>query len=694
MKKKSYLFFIPLLTIILSGCNFDVDPAKHVDNFYDIRKIYISEQNVAVNVGEKRFVEVSTENLGSGGTVETLNYTSCDPTLATAAYGIFEDPVDGEEYEGMYISGKKEGTTSIIASFKNASASIDVSVVEADDVPYIHLFNNNLCLELGNDFILCSDILYRGETYDIYENEIKYNFTFVEGYSYNVVRISQDESNGDIIISPNKVGKTKVIVSTIFFGVESTTLLDISVTQPGVGIVINNEGFEHVINNTYCTKLYVKDYLDFHQKIKLDIELFDGDSKLPDDKRISLFSDNPNIALVDGYEISGVSRGTTIIRGTYEGVELIINVSVDKPIISCPLLNNTIEVDVNPFITLSKSPLISDDINITGLYYQSIDNENVIDKVDEDTIFFDVNKIHGFVEDYGENKKFIVETEEIFIDTGLSNVYSKIIKTPNDLATWGSIAEAYVTKRYDFNGYFVLGNNIECPENGMPVAFDRNTNFAISSISECIGTGVGFNGVFDGKGYTINNYKPTGFGSFITYLTSKGTLKNIGFNNAVLDTSLIQPGEKDPSAVLVANGESDNGVNISNVFVNYKSIITNLGKYENKYCSTFSGAGGRLSLSSVFIDASLTYFEGDFDILGKLSCDGVYSIGGIHINNEAAFGQDPVVKSRIFNSTGTFYCFATTSEMQTHLQTQSVISNWDKNYWTNLENGIPRWITA
>lgn len=694
LKKKRLLLFLPLISILLSGCYFNVDPATHVDNYYDKRKIVIAEQNVVINVGQKRFVEVTDENLGTGGSVKTLAYTSCDPSVATAAYGVYEDSIDEEEYEGMYIYGKKEGTTSIIASFKNASASIEVNVVETGVAPYIHLYNNNLFLEIGNDFILCSDVFFGGETYNVLENEIYYNFTYVEGYSYNVAYLSQDEDTGDIIITPNKVGKTKVIVSTVFSGIETTALLDISVTKPGVGIVINNDGFEYTVGNTYSTKVYVKDYLDFHQKIELDIDLYNGDTKLPDDKKIQLISDDPSIATVDGYDIKGQSRGCTVIRGSYEGVDLAINVVVDKPIIQCPLVNNTLEVDVNPFITLAKTPQIADDITITGLYYQSIDNENILDHYDGDTLFFDVTKFHSFVDDYGENKKLIVESEEIFIDTGLSNVYSKIIKNAQDLSTWGSIAETYVTKHYNFNGYYILGNNIECPDEGIPVAFNRNTNFAISSISECLGTDVGFNGVFDGKGYTINNYKPVGFGSFITFLTSNGILKNIGFNNAILDTSLIQPGETDPVGVLVANGESKNGTNVSNVFVNYKSIITNLDTYKNKYCSTFSSLGGIISASSVFIDATKANIDGDFDILGKMSCDGVYSIGGTHINSNADFAPNPVVDNRIFYSTGTFKCFKTASEMQGHLETQSVISNWDRGYWTDLEDGIPVWITA
>lgn len=684
MNKSFKLLTLAFLAVPLTGCYFDVDPASVVDNFYDKRRIYIEEDNVVVNVGEDRFVTVDADNLGKDGSIDNLTFTSCDPSVATASYGVYE--TEEEEFEGMYIHGLSQGDTSVIASFKNASASCQVRVINDAETPYLHLFNENITIEKGTEYIVNSEVLYKGEKYSPCDG-FDYDFSYIEG-APEIVELYQDDDSGEIVVNPIEVGFTEVLVSTTLMEKEMTALLSITVTEPGVGIVINNEGFDHVIGNTYWTKLYVADYQDYSKSIDLDIELFKNDAVTED--KITLVSDNPEIAKIEGYHLEGVSKGTTTIHGTFDDIELTIHVLVDKPLVKASLANKNIEIDEKAELQLVDTSMLSGDI--TGLYYQTLDSKvNVFSSFDQGRLIIDEDKMRTLVDDFGENKKFYVETSDIYVDLGVCNVYSKILRNYDDLCSFGTIAQKYVTGRYDFNGYFILSNNIECDDNATPVAFNRNSNFRISGIGECINTRVGFNGVFDGKGYTINNYKPSGFGSFITWLTKDGILQNIGFDNVHYDISLLGQTMGDPNGVLVCNGQGK----VSNVYVGYSDITTGLAQYANKYCSTFCNAGSSVQATSVFVNASSASINGDFDVLGKLqSANGVYSVGGTHINSASDFGTDPVIDSRIFYCTGIYRAFATASEMKEHLQTQSTIANWNRNCWSGLEEGIPTWKNA
>lgn len=679
MKKISKLVLLFAGALTISGCRFNVDPSDVMDNFYYKRRISIAESNIVVNVGEKKFVEIEVDNLGIGGDIDTLTYTSCDNKIAKAKYGRYE--TEEEYFDGMYVEGLSEGTTSIIASFKNASDSCEVTVIKNDEIPYIHLFDNKLYIENGNEYLLGSEIYYKGNVYTPLDLNVVYDYTFIDGYE-EIVELYQDDETNELIVNPISEGNTQLLISSVIDNVEVYSLLEVTVTAPGVGIVIKNEGFEHKISNTYATKIYVADFEEYKQSVDLEIEIYNGDEPVP--AQIHLTSSDETIAQVDGYTIKGIKKGIAVISGTYEDIDLTINVIVDKPTVYSSIVNKNIEVDVNPWFEIENPSLID---GINGVYLDSLDTEvNLFEKVEFGQIFLDKDTMHSVVKQFGEDKHLYIETNKIYVDVGLTNIYSKIIRTYDDLLSFGQIASQYVTERFNFNGYFILGNNITCPVgSATPVAFDRKVNFGISGIGECLDTNVGFNGTFDGKGYTIFNYKPSGFGSFITWLTKDGVIKNIGFENASLVSSLIDE-STNPAAILIANGQGT----ISNIYVNYKEITTNLGKYKAIYCSTFNYAG-TMNASSVFVKADKASIQGDFDILGKMICDGVYSLGGTHINGNSDFGSDTPVDGRIFSCSGTFEDFKSESEMREHLFTQSVISNWNKNYWGNLEYGIPTW---
>lgn len=114
------------------------------------------------------------------------------------------------------------------------------------------------------------------------------------------------------------------------------------------------------------------------------------------------------------------------------------------------------------------------------------------------------------------------------------NGYSAVITTESYAISYTNVF--YVTQVIDsfaelsavkytgtrITGYYVLGGNI-------------SGNWAtISGASSGWGTGVGFGGTFDGRGYTIDRFNVSGYGMFGTLGT--GTVKNVNFDMVTLNS--------------------------------------------------------------------------------------------------------------------------------------------------------------
>lgn len=117
---------------------------------------------------------------------------------------------------------------------------------------------------------------------------------------------------------------------------------------------------------------------------------------------------------------------------------------------------------------------------------------------------------------------------------------TKVLNTANDLKSFAGYADAYdgATNNGVYDGYFTLGKDI-----------DYNGTFVPSMITHTDKIGdktLGFRGVFDGRGYTVNGmcvesanwsddngtstaYRRTGF---ISVLHKDGVIKNVAFTNA------------------------------------------------------------------------------------------------------------------------------------------------------------------
>ena len=132
------------------------------------------------------------------------------------------------------------------------------------------------------------------------------------------------------------------------------------------------------------------------------------------------------------------------------------------------------------------------------------------------------------------DKKYIVDlfvvtaeitTEEQFVSVFLTSSWHGKAWVYQNVTN-----EQYAEMTYD--GYYVLGNDITF-SNTYYVSQYRPWGVNVSAIP----TGVGFNGIFDGRGYTINNLGITNFNDFnktcgiFGTIGAKGVIRNVAFVN-------------------------------------------------------------------------------------------------------------------------------------------------------------------
>ncbi len=210
----------------------------------------------------------------------------------------------------------------------------------------------------------------------------------------------------------------------------------------------------------------------------------------------------------------------------------------------------------------------------------------------------------------------------------------------------------------DLDGYYVLDNDIsigtdpvENEETGELETLDKAGLVEWSSLFSS-STSKAFTGTFDGKGYTISNFKQTSslsYYGFFGYLSEGATIKNVNFKNVYIKSARYS----DTYCGTVA-GYADVGVTLENVNVENASITISTSTTSGK---TFyvGGLVGQYYSGSI-IDCKLT--DLDMNITGSKAT----YVGGIAGYNALAQGkwiQDCQVSgninvSQIYNTSSTF----------------------------------------
>ncbi len=408
------------------------------------------------------------------------------------------------------------GSAEITASIGAYSAKCAVSVVEQKNLARVSLSQEDAMLRVGGTIKVNGTIVYRGNA--------------VEGA---LIWSSEDESivtveNGTL--TGIKEGSTLVTATGTYQGEMISASLAVTVKED-VDLAFG------------AMKVYLKtnEILDpgkttyqFNPEIRHNGAALEAEYSYAS-------TDESVIAVTDSGEVLAVAKGNayvtvsaTVTDGALEGREYYrrIAFNVEKSTLTLATDSTTFEVysginDTTPTanvyaVNLSAHDLTGDENTTVTLSANgktsagetTLANDNGTVEISGDVFG---GKIYGNVE-------YEIETATATVYGEIENVVTKYLDDEEDLANmffYGGIQESVTGQPYD--GYFLMTENIELqyyPVLANRRMYSHNTNYE--------GTW-GFQGIFDGQGYTISNMFAFGiFGGIFGNVGINATVKNLG----------------------------------------------------------------------------------------------------------------------------------------------------------------------
>lgn len=643
--KKNRSWLIALLSVIFAltfvfavscGKDKESDSSEKPNQSESVSgSISLDKEALELDLDEKYTLVATTE-----GTSAQVVWTSSDEKVATV--------------NGGAITPVGEGVANIIASVGNISATCALKVYNSYSAPFVSLGDSSITLEKNDEYDVSVSIRYKGEDVTATAD---YSVSYADGAAENVARA--EKRGNALTITALDYGTTKFYVSATLRGILAAAEIEVNVKSLGVMFDIANLTPE---NGGYLAKLATTNAGGYIRSITPEISVFEGGNKVSG-ATVALTSANLAVAKVENGTISAVSVGETVVTVNYNGNEIDIRVTVEKPtfVSEGKLL---IEAGELAEITYSEA--------LAGTFVgATIDGNDVAASFAGNTLVLDKSKIDKMpLEAYGEGKELIVETDEAYYASA-ADVYTLVIETVEDYNRMGELSKAAGASDVLYGGYFVLGNDI-FQEGGIE----------LNEFLHRYGTGMqgngttGFTGIFDGKGHTIDGlYKiKTGLGGGFIGLLAGGVIRNVSLTNFVMDDTF-------GCAVTHAGIGT-----IENVYVSYKSILN----CDPKLGGTFFGANNANRSTPSIINCLVDTLNAEITDAGMKY--GVLGSGGVS-NCVVLMPEGSSLAPA--NGTGTIWGDKVIeNDLEDARSSESFancISGWDRDFWYVVNSlAVPR----
>ena len=495
MKKIKFLFLLMLsfFTAVVVACDTD-NPTENPTVVTE--SISLDKTSVTMDLYETMTITATLNNL----TGDVL-WQSSDETKAKVVNGV--------------VTALSEGNVTITATVGEIKSTCEVKIVSSGEIPTLLLDKGNSTIQVGNELTIQPTLRYKNNVLNA-----EYSYTSTNN---DVATVANGKVNAV------GVGTADIKVTASYLDFQTTKSITITV-EPNVTFMLDKD-------NVILGTLEVDEYKTSAEVIA---SVYEG-SLLVENPNIIWESSNEDIVLVENGILTAVGTGEAVVTAVYvslNGDELIITlpVSVVRPVIT---------TDFEGFIELNSSQTDKVSLELNEL----LDDElvGIFDATDEEIdIPFELNNTTVSILKSklicGERQfKLMFEDSVKMINV---KVVTKIIRTAEELLslqsyspnvksyTWSKWSDETTENSYD--GYFVLGNHIDLGKTKVKVTNHKGSNPA--RIWDNDTEAAGFNGTFDGCGYTIygGNYDQ---GGLFGYLWKDGVIKNVAFVNAKINNT-------------------------------------------------------------------------------------------------------------------------------------------------------------
>lgn len=535
MKNKKWLAFAIVsalcATIGATACTSGKDNGSQNENSSSIENSSIGETDSSIVGGE----EVSVSFLQS---VMAL-YQYDEAQLTYRVEGSEETPVFLSSNESILTVDEKGvvtavgiGSAVVTAKLGNAEATCEIAVKTSPYAPEIALERTLVSLEEGGEYSMSVSTLWNKK--EVTE-KVEYTWTFAEGAS-EIVSATQNE-DGTVTFRGLEAGETEMYVSATVRGIYVNQKVTFTVIAQAMVIQSNNTAIIPVAGG-YSSSVATANIAGNSNQLALDFLVCKGDEILTDAEIVweSLDEDKLTVEKKDGkWYAVGVHGGETQLIGCYErdGERISVTVTVDVFLPSVRLEQTAVIEVENPINLQLEEELIG---KMQSAY---LGDTVVSSRCVGNTIAFKKSALPTVARELGERELTILT--DMVSYTMSVEIYTMIIRDRDDLNEMNAIAEANGEAPCEFEGYYILGNDIDY--NGVFVAmtdsgYHYTNNKADGGWSNMA---KGFKGIFDGKGYNIDGLEvadrlPTSneSGGIFGYVGRGGIVRNVSFTNATV----------------------------------------------------------------------------------------------------------------------------------------------------------------
>ena len=611
--------------------------------------ITLDRTKAELDVYEKLVLTATKEN-----TDADIVWSTSDESVATVSDGT--------------VTAKAEGSVTITAKADDASATCEITVTNSHAAPVLRLERYDVAVAIDGSYDIKVETLWKGAPID---EEVEYVWTVADGKPADIA--AAEIIDGGARIKGLKYGETVLVVSA---NVRGTMLVkELAVKVCNLDITFEVTGLKQDVD-AYRTSVALVDTESDSTVRELDIKVYNKGT-LVENAAIEWTNSDDGKATIEGNTVTAVAEGETTLVGTYEYNDIRIIVDVYRPEIRLGE-SVTIEtaLDANSFTIVS---------DVAGtIRGASVGGKEISSSIDGKTVTYDKAKLPTNAADMGD-KEIIVDTDKaIYIID--AKIYTKILRTADDVMAWNEYAYAADPANTYWGGYFVLANDIDMTGKTYvgkfyyanmfytegPSAWSARPEF--TGITFRDGKTGGFRGVFDGQGYAIKNLtisQPND--SFVGQIAVGGVFKNVVFTGARITT--------DWGAGLVSVG----GIGtIENVYAEITEMRAGNNNDDKNgiFYSQDSMSGAKVNNCMAVFNCETPADPSRFTGLGS------YHLGYGILNGVYAIGLDSSLAIRTLSSAGAGDVYGAYSGYGALYESAVGLTSWDNDFW-RIVNGVP-----
>lgn len=481
MKNKiiAVLTMVMVLCFVFVGCSGGNDDKK--------TKITLNSYSVTIEgSGNVEKISASVEN-----STDAVEWISSDVKIITVA-----EDLNTEEYDCI-ITAVSSGTATVTAKVGDAEAVCTVTVQGAQYYPVLTLDKTSTEIWQDDNVSVKATVTVGGVENKFAVIQWKSNDTTIATVTDGVIT---GVGIGETIITAYSTVDGREIEATLTVGVKDKVYFaidEVSVKLAMTSGINEGEIAEKALNVTLTDK---------------------GEEKSVDGS-VEWSSSDSDVACVDGggKVTSGTKVGSATITATYSYGNKIrtasTTVNTYKSVVELNESFGDIDLSVGSF-RVALSELDMEGYN--GIVKSGIGNTDNEGSVDGESLVIPTNGLS-----FGVQTLNIELSDRIFKRAGL--FVTKILKTASDVASITAAAGNRDDENDAYDGYFVLGNNIDLGTTVINAPTDKVSGRKPTS---------GFQGTFDGRGYVLSNGKFNGNGGLFGTIGRNATVKNLSLVNA------------------------------------------------------------------------------------------------------------------------------------------------------------------